>query len=144
MADTPTFDEIAENFEFLEDWEERYRYVIELGKDMPALPENLRNAATKVDGCASQVWIAPSLEDGPDGQILHFRGDSDAHIVRGLIAVLHALLSGRSTAEIVSEDAEAAMARLGLDQAISKQRSNGLKAMIARLKALAGQAESVG
>lgn len=143
MADAPTFEEIAENFEFLEDWEERYRYVIELGKDMPALPENQRNAATKVDGCASQVWIAPSLEDGPDGQILHFQGDSDAHIVRGLIAILHSLLSGRSTGEILSEDAEGAMARLGLDQAISKQRSNGLKSMIARLKALAGQAESV-
>jgi cysteine desulfuration protein SufE len=143
MADAPTFDEIAENFDFLEDWEERYRYVIELGKAMPELPESMRNAATKVDGCASQVWIAPSLEDGPNGPILHFQGDSDAHIVRGLIAILHALLSGRPAAEILNEDAEAAMARLGLDQAISKQRSNGLKAMIQRLKALAGQAESV-
>lgn len=143
MADAPTFDEIAENFEFLEDWEERYRYVIELGKAMPELPESLRNAATKVDGCASQVWIAPSLEEGPGGPVLHFQGDSDAHIVRGLIAILHALLSGRPASEIAAEDAEAAMARLGLDQAISKQRSNGLKAMIARLKGLARQAESV-
>lgn len=143
MADAPTFEEIAENFEFLEDWEDRYRYVIELGKDMAPLPESMRNAATKVDGCASQVWIAPSLEDTSDGPVLHFQGDSDAHIVRGLIAILHALLSGRPAAEIVAEDAEGAMARLGLDQAISKQRSNGLKAMIIRLKALAGQAESV-
>ncbi len=143
MADAPTFDEIAENFEFLEDWEDRYRYVIELGKNMPELQDNQRNAVTKVVGCASQVWIVPSLEDSASGAVLHFQGDSDAHIVRGLIAILHALLSGRPAAEIVAEDAEGAMARLGLDQAISKQRSNGLKAMIMRLKALAGQAESV-
>jgi len=143
MAAAPTFEEIAENFEFLEDWEERYRYVIELGKAMPEMPENLRNAATKVDGCASQVWIAPTLEETSGGPVLRFQGDSDAHIVRGLIAILHALLSGRPAAEIAAEDAEGAMARLGLDQAISKQRSNGLKAMIARLKGLARQAQSV-
>ena len=137
MVATPRFEEIAENFEFLDDWEDRYRYIIELGRDMPGLPENQRVPATKVHGCASQVWIVPRVEDAPGGPLLHFEGDSDAHIVRGLIAILRSLLSGRPAAEVATLDAGAALARLGLEQAISPQRSNGLKSMVARLKSLA-------
>lgn len=128
------FEAIVSDFEFLDDWEDRYGYVIEMGKKMPPMPDALKGPETKVDGCASQVWIAPRL--GPDGR-LGFVGDSDALIVRGLIAVLHALLSDRPAAEILATDAQAQFARLGLDQALSAQRSNGLRAMMARLRDLA-------
>ena len=137
----PSFDDIAETFELLDDWEERYRYVIELGKDLPGLPESERTAERKVDGCASQVWLAPEIYDGPDGaRCLRFQGDSDAHIVRGLIAILRSLLSGRTVAEIADADVQGALARLGLDSALSSQRSNGLRAMVARLKMIAAAA----
>lgn len=136
----PDFEEIAENFSFLDDWEDRYRYVIELGKDMPPLPEALRVPATRVDGCASQVWIVPQVEgEGAEAEI-SFQGDSDAMIVRGLIAVLIALYSGKTAAEIARIDPSAALARLGLDQHLSAQRSNGLRAMIARVQGIAAQA----
>ena len=135
------FEEIAGNFDFLEDWEDRYRYVIELGKDMPPLDDSLRVPATKVEGCASQVWLVPYVEgEGASAQI-RFDGDSDAMIVRGLIAVLRALYNGRTAAEIRAIDAPAEMARLGLDQHLSAQRSNGLRAMIGRVQAIARQAE---
>jgi cysteine desulfuration protein SufE len=127
---TPAFEIIAEDMAFLDEWEDRYRYVIELGKAMPPMDEALKTPATKVDGCASQVWIATR----PDGDRLDFDGDSDAMIVRGLIAVLKALYGGRARAEILATDAQAAFARLGLDQALSSQRSNGLRAMVARLR----------
>lgn len=131
------FEDIKETFELLDDWEERYRYVIDLGKAMAPMDEALRSPLTKVDGCVSQVWIAPRLEgEGADAR-LHFSGDSDAMIVRGLIAVLHALLSGRSARDIAGEDIEGALAGLGLNEALSPQRSNGLKAMVARLRTLA-------
>ena len=133
---TEAFEEIAETFDFLDDWEDRYRHVIELGKAMPGLEEAFQVPATKVDGCASQVWIAPRVEDGPPLR-LHFSGDSDALIVKGLIAVLHALYSGRTPQEILDTDAEAELARLDLRDHLSSQRSNGLKAMIARLQGLA-------
>jgi cysteine desulfuration protein SufE len=135
-ATTPAFETIAEDMAFLDDWEDRYRYVIELGKAMPAMPEALKTPATKVDGCASQVWIATRR----DGDGLDFDGDSDAMIVRGLIAVLRALYAGRRPADILSTDAQAAFARLGLDQALSSQRSNGLRAMVARLREAAAAA----
>lgn len=125
------FEELVEDFEFLDDWEDRYRTVIELGKEMPPLDEALKVPATKVDGCASQVWLHPQITDAT----FHFRGDSDALIVRGLIAVLHKLYDGMPTSEIATVDAKAEMARLGLDEALSAQRSNGLNAMIARIKA---------
>ena len=135
-----TFDDIAETFDFLDDWEDRYRYVIELGKAMPELEPALRVPATRVDGCASQVWIAPRVEgQGPEARI-HFRGTSDALIVRGLIAVLTALLSGRTAREVLDTDALGAFARLGLDQHLSAQRSNGLRAMIARIRDIASRA----
>ena len=136
------FEEIVETFEFLDDWEDRYRHVIDMGKSMPEMDDNLKSALTKVDGCVSQVWIAPTIKgDGPDKR-LSFVGDSDAMIVKGLIAVLRALLSGETTSAIVSTDVVKELGRLGLDQHLSAQRSNGLKAMVARLKGLAEAAEA--
>ncbi|SEA34142.1 SufE family protein [Rubrimonas cliftonensis] len=134
-AGAPDFDAIVEDMTFLDDWEDRYRYVIDLGKAMPPMDEALKTPATKVDGCASQVWIAPRRE----GDRLDFIGDSDAMIVRGLIAVLHALYAGKTDAEILAVDAQGAFRRLGLDQALSSQRSNGLRAMVERLRGLAAQ-----
>lgn len=126
---TPAFEEIAETFEFLDDWEDRYRHVIELGRAMPAMPDALKVPATKVEGCASQVWIHPVV----DQDRFDFQGDSDAMIVRGLIAVLHALYSGLTLAEVRAVDAPAELARLGLDRHLSSQRSNGVRAMVARI-----------
>ncbi len=131
------FEDIAETFELLEDWEERYRYVIELGRAMEPLGESLRGPETKVDGCASQVWIVPEIEGQGAGARFSFRGDSDAMIVRGLIAVLRALYNGRTLADVAGLDAQAALARLGLDEHLSSQRSNGLRAMVGRIRALA-------
>lgn len=136
-ANAPDFEEIAETFELLDDWEERYRYVIELGKDLPGLPESERTAERKVDGCASQVWLAPEIYEDGGVQRLRFDGDSDAHIVRGLIAILRSLLSGRPVAEVARADVPASLARLGLDSALSSQRSNGLRAMVTRLQTIA-------
>ncbi len=123
--------ELAETFDFLGDWEERYRHVIDLGRDLAPLSEAERSEANKVRGCASQVWLV--TEPGVDGA-LNFRGDSDAHIVRGLIALLTGLYSGRRPAEILAFDAPAAFARLGLDGALSRQRANGLASMVARIR----------
>jgi cysteine desulfuration protein SufE len=131
------FEDIAADFAFLDDWEDRYRYVIELGRGMDPLEEAFRVPATKVDGCASQVWIAPHVKgDGADARF-DFSGDSDAMIVRGLIAVLHALYSGLKAREVLSVDAAVEMGRLGLDQHLSSQRSNGLRAMVGRIRAIA-------
>ncbi len=134
------FEEIAETFDFLDDWEERYRHVIELGKAMTPLEEAFRVPATKVEGCASQVWILPEIEGEGPAATFRFRGDSDAMIVRGLIAILIALYSGLSAAEVLKVDAPAELARLGLDQHLSSQRSNGLRAMVERIRKLAGAA----
>ncbi|MEM6489740.1 MAG: SufE family protein [Pseudomonadota bacterium] len=139
MADE-RFEDIAENFELLDEWEDRYRYVIDLGKAMPPLADSERTAAHKVDGCASQVWLVPEVEGEGPGARLSFRGDSDAMIVRGLIALLRALYSGRTVADIRGIDAQAELARLGLASHLSAQRSNGLKAMIARLDGIAASA----
>ena len=131
------FEAIVEDFEFLDEWEDRYRYVIDLGRKMPEMDPDHKMDATRVHGCASQVWIMPEIEgQGPDATI-RFSGDSDAMIVRGLIAVLHALYNGLSAHEAVSTDALAALGRLGLDQHLSAQRSNGLRAMIERLDGIA-------
>ena len=136
------FEEIVETFEFLEDWEDRYRHVIELGRAMPPMDDALKTPATKVDGCASQVWIHPRLE-GADAQArFDFVGDSDAMIVRGLIAVLHALYAGLSVADVQAVDAQAELRRLGLDEHLSSQRSNGLRAMVARIRAVAAAAQA--
>ena len=134
---SPKFESIVDDFEFLDDWEDRYRHVIDLGRAMPAMPDAHKSEATRVIGCASNVWIWPLVEgQGPSARI-GFEGDSDAMIVRGLIAVLHALYNGVSAAQAVKIDTHAELARLGLDQHLSAQRSNGLRAMSKRLADLA-------
>lgn len=130
------FEEIVEDFDFLDDWEARYSHVIDMGKAMPALEDAFKVPATKVDGCASQVWLLPEIAGGT----FHFRGDSDALIVRGLIAVLGALYDGLSLQDVLAVDAPAELARLGLDEALSSQRSNGLRAMVERIRKLAAEA----
>ena len=132
---TPAFEEIVEDFEFLEDWEDRYRHVIEQGKAMDPLDDAFKVPSTKVDGCASQVWLQPVIEDG----IFRFDGDSDALIVRGLIAVLRFLYNGLPVAEVLKVDAGAELARLGLHDHLSAQRSNGLRSMIERIREVAQQ-----
>ena len=128
------FEDIAETFEFLEDWEERYRHVIALGKEMPPLDAAFKVPALKVEGCASQVWLRPMIAGQGPGAIFDFEGESDAMIVRGLIAVLHALYAGVSVAEVLEIDAPAELARLGLDAHLSSQRSNGVRAMVERIR----------
>lgn len=137
------FENIAEDFEFLDDWEDRYRYVIDLGKAMDPLPDNLRVGSTKVDGCASQVWLVPDIDGQGASAIFSIRGDSDAMIVRGLIAVLVAMFNGLSVTQVLGVNAPLELARLGLDQHLSAQRSNGLRAMVARIEMLANAAEKV-
>ncbi|MDJ0827749.1 MAG: SufE family protein [Rhodobacter sp.] len=134
------FEEIADTFEFLDDWEDRYRHVIDMGKAMEPLEEALRVPATKVTGCASQVWIVPEVEGQGRAAVFRFRGDSDAMIVRGLIAILRALYSGLRVDEVLTVDAPAELARLGLHDHLSSQRSNGLRAMVERIRGLARQA----
>ncbi len=134
------FEEIAETFEFLDDWEDRYRHVIDMGKAMDPLEEALRVPATKVDGCASQVWLVPSVEgEGPQARV-HFRGESDAMIVRGLIAILIALYDDLTPDEVLAVDAPAELARLGLNDHLSAQRSNGVRAMVQRIRDIAAAA----
>lgn len=133
---TEKFEEIVGDFEFLDDWEDRYRHVIELGKAMDPLDDALKVPATKVEGCASQVWLHVTPADGR----FHFSGDSDAMIVRGLIAVLHALYDGVPMKDVTAIDAQAELARLGLNDHLSAQRSNGLRAMIERIKVTAAAA----
>jgi cysteine desulfuration protein SufE len=132
---TAQFEELVEDFEFLEDWEDRYRHVIDQGKAMAALPEALRVPATKVDGCASQVWLHAEMKDSH----LHFDGASDAMIVAGLIAVLRTLYNGLTPAAVLAVDARAEMGRLGLNEHLSAQRSNGLTAMIERVRETAAR-----
>jgi cysteine desulfuration protein SufE len=123
---------LIEDFSLLEDWEDRYRYVIELGKTLAPLDEAERTEANKVRGCASQVWLVTEVAEG--GPVLRFRGDSDALIVRGLIAVLLAIYSGRPAREIVATNPEPIFARLGLREHLTSQRANGLSAMAARIR----------
>ncbi len=136
------FEAIADDFAFLDDWEDRYRYVIELGRKMPPLEDALKVPATKVEGCASQVWLHAEIDGGGPNASFGFRGDSDAMIVRGLIAILRALYNGLSPAEVLRVDAQAELGRLGLDAHLSSQRSNGLRAMVARLRGLAEERAS--
>lgn len=131
------FEEIVETFEFLDEWEDRYGHIIDLGKAMAPLDDALRVPATKVDGCASQVWLHPKIEGEGPGAIFDFDGDSDAMIVRGIIAILKALYGGLTLAEVRAVDATAEMARLGLDKHLSSQRSNGLRAMVQRIRSIA-------
>ncbi len=137
---SPAFEEIAETFEFLDDWEDRYRHVIELGRAMPPLDAAFRVPATKVQGCASQVWILPQIDGSGPGARFDFQGESDAMIVRGLIAILHALYGGLTVAEVARVDAQAELGRLGLTDHLSSQRSNGLRAMVERIRSVAAEA----
>lgn len=140
---TEAFEEIVETFEFLDDWEDRYRHVIDLGRAMPELEEALKVPATKVNGCASQVWLVPQIEGAGKEAVITFRGDSDAMIVKGLIAILHALYSGLTAQAVLGVDAIAELSRLGLDEHLSSQRSNGLRAMVERVRLIAkGAAEA--
>lgn len=131
-----TIDDIIENFSLLDDWEDRYRYVIELGKLLEPLPDALKSDANKVSGCASQVWLATTINHASGGQpTLTIRGDSDAHIVRGLVAILLALCSGKAGSEILKADPVALFERLGLREHLTPQRSNGFKSMVGRIRA---------
>jgi len=138
MTQPQAFTDIAENVQFLDDWEDRYRYIIELGQALPPLADAEKNAATKVQGCVSQVWLVSER----DGDLLRYRAESDAAIVRGLAAILVALYSGRPAKEIAETDAIAMFDQLGLREHLSTQRSNGLVAMVNRIrseaKAIAG------
>ncbi|AQX18697.1 Cysteine desulfuration protein SufE [Bartonella sp. CDC_skunk] len=131
---TKTIDDIIENFSQLDDWEDRYRYVIELGYELPPFPESERNDTNKVHGCVSQVWLFSS-RDNSENPVLTFQGDSDAHIVRGLIYILLAFYSGKKASEIRVANAEELLVKLGLNENLTPQRSNGLKAMIKRIRA---------
>lgn len=138
-ADTAGIKSLIEDFSFLDDWEDRYRYVIELGRGLPELPEAERIEANKVRGCASQVWMVSEVARNGE-PVLRFRGDSDAHIVRGLIAILFALYSGRPAREIAATDPEAVFATIGLREHLTSQRSNGLTSMVNRIRSDAAAA----
>lgn len=129
---TQAFEDIAETFDFLDDWEDRYAHVIEMGREMDPLDDAFKVPAMKVDGCASQVWLVPTVEDG----VFTFQGASDAMIVSGLIAILHALYNGLPVGEVAKVDARAEFERLGLNDHLSAQRSNGLRAMIERIRSV--------
>lgn len=130
MPTPQAFAEIAENLSFLDDWEDRYRYIIELGQSLPPLAENEKSSVNKVSGCVSQVWLVTERI----GDELSYRGESDAAIVRGLVAILIALYSGRTPGEIAETDAIAMFDDLGLREHLSTQRSNGLVAMVNRIR----------
>lgn len=130
-----SIDDILADFDVIDDWEERYRYVIELGRGLAPLDEAARNEANKVRGCASQVWLATRVErDGAGAVRLFFTGDSDAHIVKGLVAVMIALFSGRTAAEILGLDPEPTFAAIGLREHLTPQRANGVAAMLERIR----------
>jgi cysteine desulfuration protein SufE len=131
-----SIDTIRADFALLDDWEDRYRYVIELGRSIEPLSAEAHNAANKVSGCVSQVWIERELRRDADGRTtLHFRGDSDSHLVRGLIAIALALYSDRTPEEILATDALATFRELGLERHLTPQRSNGVRSMVARIRA---------
>ncbi len=130
-----TLDEIVENFNYLDDWEDRYRYLIELGRGLEPLDDAAHNDSTKVRGCVSQVWLESRAgKDDSGGPVLHLKGDSDAHIVRGLVALLIALYSGQTATQILAADAEGLFETLGLSTHLTPQRSNGVHAMVERIK----------
>ena len=136
-----TIADLISDFELIDDWEDRYRHVIELGRAMPVMDEALKTAATKVSGCASQVWIYSTVVDGPKGKQFHLQGDSDALIVKGLIAVVFMMFAPLTTQEIMSYDALGQFERLGLKEHLTPQRSNGVASMIKRIKADAGASD---
>jgi cysteine desulfuration protein SufE len=130
-----TIDEIRDNFALLDDWDDRYRYVIELGRTLDPMPEAEHSAANKVQGCASQVWLSRRLSRNTAGDpVLNYLGDSDAHIVRGLIAILLTLVSGRTPQQILATDAPAVFDEFGFREHLTPQRSNGLRSMVERIR----------
>jgi len=130
----PDIAEIVDNFSLLDEWDDRYRYLIELGRELPPLAAEAHNEANKVRGCASQVWLDTRVRpNGAGGPVLTFVGDSDAHIVRGLIAILFAMYSGRSAKDILATDAVALFERMGLREHLTPQRSNGFRSMVERI-----------
>ena len=139
-APPQTIEQIVEDFGFLDDWEDRYRYLIELGRTLAPLAPEAHSEANKVQGCASQVWLQKTVRREDGEARLDFRGDSDALIVSGLVAIVIALYSGRTAAEIIDIDAEALFATLGLKDHLSQQRSNGLRSMVARIRREAAEA----
>ena len=135
---TTDLETILSDFDFLDDWEDRYKYVIDLGRQMPDFPDEARTEANKVRGCASQVWLLTR----PEGDRLHFSGDSDAMIVRGLIAILLATFSGKSAKSILETDIETIFANLGLKEHLTQQRSNGFASMVQRIRSDAASAQA--
>ena len=134
-------DEIVDSFAFMDEWDDRYRYVIELGRMLEPLPEAARTENNKVQGCASQVWLSTQTAEKADAEpVLTFKGDSDAHIVRGLIAILFALYSGKPARDILATDALGLFDRLGLREHLTPQRSNGLRSMVERIRSEANRA----
>src|ERR1700722_19115755 len=134
--DAMTIDEIKDNFALLDEWDDRYRYVINLGRTLDPMPESEHSAANKVQGCASQVWLSKQLDRSHGSEpLLKYLGDSDAHIVRGLIAILLTLYSGHTPQQILSTDAVAVFDELGFREHLTPQRSNGLRAMVERIRA---------
>ncbi|WP_316166072.1 MULTISPECIES: SufE family protein [unclassified Bradyrhizobium] len=131
----PDIEDIVENFALLDDWDDRYRYVIELGRGLPPLPDIDRNDGNKVQGCTSQVWLATAVRHDAAAPVLHFVGDSDAHIVRGLVAILLAMVSGRTAPDVLAADPIALFEKLGLREHLTPQRSNGFRSMVSRIKA---------
>lgn len=130
----PAIEDIEENFALLEDWDDRYRYVIELGRQLPPMTETDRSDGNKVQGCTSQVWLAVRIEGAGESAILRFSGDSDAHIVRGLVAILFAMVSGKTAKTILAADPIALFERLGLREHLTPQRSNGFRSMVERIR----------
>lgn len=126
--------QIIDDFAFLDEWEDRYRYVIELGKALPDLPEEQKSAENKVQGCASQVWLVSHVKDASADPVMTFEGDSDAHIVRGLVAIVLATYSGKRASEIVATDAIDIFNQIGLVEHLSSQRANGLRSMVKRIR----------
>jgi cysteine desulfuration protein SufE len=133
MPRMASIETIRDDFAVLDEWEDRYRYIIELGQDLPPFPEAARTDANKISGCVSQVWLDTRRGAGAD-PVIEFVGDSDAHIVRGLVAIMLALFSGRRASEILAVDAEATLRGLGLDEHLTPQRANGLRSMIRRIR----------
>jgi cysteine desulfuration protein SufE len=133
-ATMTTIDEIRDNFELLDEWDDRYRYVIELGRTLEPMPEAEHSLENKVNGCVSQVWLAKKLERNGNGAVLKYLGDSDAHIVRGLIAILLTLYSGRTPQEILATDAAGVLDEFGFREHLTPQRSNGLRSMVERIR----------
>lgn len=139
-ASMTDIDDIRDNFELLDDWDDRYRYVIELGRTLEPMPEAEHSAANKVNGCVSQVWLQKLVDRDGGAPILKYRGDSDAHIVRGLVAIVLSLYSGRTPQEILATDAIAVFNEFGFRDHLSPQRSNGLRSMVERIKTDAKEA----